>query len=130
MAINVSKTTSTETKKYLSPDLYDIAEYVGQVQKDNMDGVSEDTLMLGIFGYMRENFSQMIQNTIVMASEFANEGIATKAKFEKNVIAHALGLGITAINAVPAQMEVFLTFSRTFSSSKFSPAAAAVFTVS
>ena len=110
MAINVSKTTSTETKKYLSPDLYDIAEYVGQVQKDNMDGVSEDTLMLGIFGYMRENFSQMIQNTIVMASEFANEGIATKAKFEKNVIAHALGLGITAINAVPAQMEVFLTF--------------------
>lgn len=98
------------TPSKLTPDLYDIENYVGQIQKDNLDGVSDDTLMLGMFGYMREVNSRMIQNSIVMASEFANEGIATKAKFEKNVIAHALGLGITSLNAVPAKMEVFLTF--------------------
>ena len=49
--------------------------------------------MLGIFGYTGQIFSDMIQNTIVMASEFSNESIPTKAKFEKNIIAHALGLG-------------------------------------
>ena len=103
-------TSSTSENKKLTTDLYEIADYVGEIQADNMDGVSSDTLMLGIFGYMREVFSQTIQNTIVMASEFANEGIATKAKFEKNIIAHALGLGITNINAVPAQIEVYLTF--------------------
>lgn len=104
-----SNTNNTSEKK-LTTDLYEIADYVGEIQSENMDGVSKDTLMLGIFGYMREVFSQTLQNTIIMASEFANEGIATKAKFEKNVIAHALGLGITSINAVPAQMEVYLTF--------------------
>ena len=106
----MATTNNNENQKSLSPDLYDIVEYVGEIQKDNTDRVDEDTLMLGIFGYMREVFSQSIQNSIIMASEFANESIATKAKFEKNIIAHALGLGITNINAVPAKMEVYLTF--------------------
>lgn len=101
--------TSTNTTK-ITPDVYDIAEYVGVIQENNLDGASEETLMLGIFGYMREVFSDMIQNSVVMASEFANEGIPTKAKFEKNLISHALTLGIRTLNAVPAQMEVFLTF--------------------
>jgi len=101
---------SSSNIKKLTPDVYDIAEYVGEIQKNNMDGAPEDTLMLGIFGFMREVFSDMGQNSIVMASEFASEGIPTKAKFEKNLIAHALSLGITTLNAVPAQMEVFLTF--------------------
>lgn len=106
----MATTNNNENQAKLTPDLYDISEYVSEIQKDNTDGVSEDTLMLGIFGYMNEVFSQSIQNSIIMASEFANEGIATKAKFEKNIIAHALGLGITNINAVPAKMEVYLTF--------------------
>ena len=101
---------NNENQAKLTPDLYDISEYVSEIQKDNTDGANENTLMLGIFGYMNEVFSQSIQNSIIMASEFANEGIATKAKFEKNIIAHALGLGITNINAVPAKMEVYLTF--------------------
>lgn len=101
---------NNENQAQLSPDLYDIAEFVQEIQKDNTESVSEETLMLGIFGYQAEVFSQMLQNSIVMASEFANEGIATRAKFEKNIIAHAIGLGITNINAVPAKMEVYLTF--------------------
>ena len=100
---------SKDTKP-LSSDIYGISEYVQEIQKENLDGVSDDTLMLGIFGYLGDNFSAMIQNSIVMASEFANESIPTKAKFEKNIIAHALALGIYQINAIPAKMEVFLTF--------------------
>lgn len=94
----------------LSPDIYGINEYVNNIKKEFVTGVSEDTLMLGIFGYYGQIMSDMFQNTIVMASEFSNESIATKAKFEKNIIAHALGLGIKDINAIPAYMEVILTF--------------------
>ena len=96
--------------KFLSADIYDTNDYINAIKKRFIPDVPEDTLMLGIFGYMGQVFSDMMQNSIVMASELANESIPTKAKFEKNIIAHALGLGITDINAVPAQMDVLLTF--------------------
>lgn len=96
--------------EHLSPDIYKVNEYVEQLKKEYTPDVNEETLMLGIFGYTGQIFSDMFQNTIVMASEFSNESIPTKAKFEKNIIAHALGYGIDNINAVPAQMEVLLTF--------------------
>ena len=94
----------------LSADIYGTSEFVNALKKKFTPDVPEDTLMLGIFGYLGEVFSNTIQNTIVMASEFSNESIPTKAKFEKNIIAHALGLGATDINAVPSQMDVLLTF--------------------
>ena len=96
--------------KFLSADIYGTNDYINAIKKRFIPDIPEDTLMLGIFGYMGQVFSDMMQNTIVMASELANESIPTKAKFEKNIIAHALGLGITDINAVPAQMDVLLTF--------------------
>ena len=96
--------------KYLSSDIYGTNDYVNAIKKEFMPDIPEDTLMLGIFGYMGQIFSDMIQNSIVMASELSNESIPTKAKFEKNIIAHALNLGINNINAVPAQMDVLLTF--------------------
>lgn len=95
----------------LTPDVYGINSYVNEIKRKYTPEVDEDTLMLGIFGYTGQIFSDMLQNTIVMASEFSNESIPTKAKFEKNIIAHALGLGIEDINAEPAQFDVFLTFS-------------------
>lgn len=97
-------------EKYPSPDIYNINAFINAIKKDYISGVDEDTLMLGTFGYFGQIMSDMFQNSIVMASEFSNESIATKAKFEKNIIAHALGLGITDINAKPAQMNVFLIF--------------------
>ena len=96
--------------KTLSSDIYGIHDYINELKKGYVSEANEDTLMLGIFGYFGEVMSNTMQNTIVMASEFSNESIATKAKFEKNVIAHALGLGICDINAVPAQMDVLLCF--------------------
>lgn len=99
-----------DKSKNLTSDVYGINKYVNEIKKDFTPGVNDDTLMLGIFGYTGQIFSDMLQNTIVMASEFSNESIPTRAKFEKNIIAHALGLGITDINAVPATMDILLTF--------------------
>lgn len=101
---------SINTSNMLTSDIYGINAYVNEVKKKFTPGVNEDTLMLGIFGYMGQIFSDTLQNTIVMASEFSNESIPTEAKFEKNIIAHALGHGITDINAIPAYMDVMLTF--------------------
>lgn len=110
MPTNSSSSTSSVTPNGLTPDIYDISEYVNNVKQEFTPDVDEDTLMLGIFGYFGSLMSDMFQNDIIMAAEFANESIATKAKFEKNIIAHALGLNITSINANPAEMEVLLTF--------------------
>lgn len=104
MALNIDTSTN------LTPDVYGINAYVNEIKKQFTPDVSEDTLMLGIFGYSGQMFSDLLQNSIVMASEFSNESIPTRAKFEKNIIAHALGLGITDIDAVPAQFDVLLTF--------------------
>ena len=102
--------TSSITPNGLSTDLYDVSNYVNEIKKEFTPEVDEETLMLGTFGYFGSIMSQSLHNSIIMASEFANESIPTKAKFEKNIIAHALGLGIESLNAVPAKMEVLLTF--------------------
>lgn len=99
-----------DKKVDLTTDVYGINSYVNEIRKKYNPDINEDTLMLGIYGYLGEMFSSLIQNDIVMASEFSNESIPTKAKFEKNVIAHALGLGMTDINAEPARLDVLLTF--------------------
>lgn len=101
---------ATDPSKYMTPDIYDLATYVNEIKKQYTDQVDEDTLMVGIYGMMGELFSNIAQNTIVMASEFANESIPTKAKFEKNIISHALNLNINSFTANPATMDVFLTF--------------------
>lgn len=104
----MSSTIDTSTN--LTADVYGINDYVNEIRKKFTPEVADDTLMLGIFGYTGQIFSDLYQNTIVMASEFSKESIPTEAKFEKNIIAHALGVGITDINATPAQMDVLLTF--------------------
>ena len=98
----------TDPSKNMTPDIYDLATYVNEIKKEFTDDVSDDTLMVGIYGMLGELFSNMAQNNIVMASEFANESIPTRAKFERNVLCHALSLGINSIRAVPAKMNVFL----------------------
>ena len=104
-------TSNVDTSTNLTADVYGISNYVNEMHKQFNPAVSDDTAMLGIFGYMNQIMSDMYQNSIVMASEFSNESIPTKAKFEKNIIAHALSLGIEDINATPAQMDVLLTFN-------------------
>ena len=91
-------------------NIYDLNAYIESVKKKH---IQEDdlTLSMGIFGYLSDVFSTTLQNNIIMASEFGNEAIPTRAKFEKNIIAHALGLGIKNINARPAYMDIVFTIS-------------------
>ena len=97
--------TNTNTNNtVLSTDIYDISAFIDQIRADNITDIDGTSSMVGIFGYMNEIFSQSLQNALIAAAETSNEAIATRAKFTKNVIAHAMNLGITDIFAFPASM--------------------------
>lgn len=96
-----------ETTDLVSTDIYRINEFIDEIKSRYID-IPEDTLMLGIYGYLSSVLSNLMENTTIMASEYSNEAIPTKAKYEKNIIAHALALGINNINATPAQIDMLI----------------------
>lgn len=63
-----------------------------------------------MYGYMGYQFASLLQNAIVTASELSNEAIPTRAKFDRNVITHALSLGVEKVAATAANMKVLLMF--------------------
>ena len=91
----------------LSSDIYDISGFINDIQKNNSD-LDDPTLSLGIFGYLNDMFTISTQNNVRMTAEYSNEAIATRAKFPKNIITHALNLGIKDINATPATMKTLI----------------------
>ena len=99
---------NTNSESVLSSDIYEIAEFYDQIRQNTIPDVDDTASMVGIFGYATEMFSQTMQNTLITVSETTNETIPTRAKFSKNVIAHALNLGITDINAKPAVMTLMV----------------------
>lgn len=88
-------------------DIYQIASVVESIKNKYIE-VPEDTLVMGVYGYLNEIFTNTIENATRLAAEYANEAVPTRAKFEKNVIAHALSLGINSIQATPAYMECMI----------------------
>lgn len=94
-----------DTNKLLNANIYDLHSLVDDLKLKYIPE-EELTLAMGMYGYMGDINSLMLQNAVVMAAEYSNEAIPTKAKFEKNIISHALSLGIKNINAVPAYMNV------------------------
>ena len=103
-----STNTNTSNTATLSTDIYEISEFLDQIRQDNIPDLDETASIVGIFGYMNEMFSQTFQNTLIAIAETTNETIATRAKFTKNVIAHAMNLGINDINAKPAVMTMMI----------------------
>lgn len=101
--------SGTKTDYKLSTDIYDIERFVDAIKAKYID-IPEDTLTMGIYGYLSEIMSNSLENASIMASEYANEASPTKAKFERNVLSHALSLGIKSIRATPAMMSCFICF--------------------
>lgn len=91
-----------------STDIYEIANTVNELQKQYMPDINERTRAIGMMGYLNDIESTQIQNAVVTASEMANEMWPSRAKFEKNVIAHAIIQNIVDINAVPSRINVYI----------------------
>ena len=110
--MSIKKTTETTSSKILNSDIYDITRFVDDIKKKNIDGVDGDkeTLLVGMYGYLGYQFASLLQNAIVTASELSNEAIPTRAKFDRNVITHALSLGVKKVAATAANMKILLMF--------------------
>lgn len=98
----------------ISADIYGLTQFVKDIQAKHMDEVPAETLSMGMYGYLAEIDANMLQNAVVIASQLSNEAIPTRAKFDKNIITHALSLGITDINAIPSTMKVLLCFPESY----------------
>ena len=92
----------------LDTDIYNLSDVVINVQKQHMELESDKTRAVGINGYFADINSLQLQNSVIVASEMANEMWPARAKFEKNVLAHALIYQIPDINAIPATMKVYI----------------------
>lgn len=94
--------------KKISSDIYDITQTILDLEKNYIEEETEETLSLGTYGYLIDVLSNNTQNSIIVTSELGNELFPYKAKFEDNIIAHAIVQNITDINAVPAEIQVVL----------------------
>lgn len=92
------------------PSIYNIQQMLNDISKHYVPNESEDTLALGIFGYIQDIASLQIQNDIILNSELGNELWPSRAKYEKNVIAHSLIQNIVDINAKPAIIPIMIGF--------------------
>ena len=92
----------------LSSDIYQVSDFLDDIRENNIPDLDNTSSMIGIFGYMNEMFSQSLQNSLIVSAETSNEAIPTRAKFTKNVINHAMNLGITDIYARPASMAIMI----------------------
>lgn len=98
--------------KLVGSDIYELQNYINEIKKQNID-LDEDTLSMGIFGYLGDVFSHLIQNNVLVTSEYINEMFPTRVKYEKNILDHALLYNITDINATPATMQVTICLMET-----------------
>ena len=92
----------------ISSDIFKSMEFVNNLQHKFYDVEDQTTLAVGTFGAEAELFGRTLQNAVRIASELSNEAIPVKAKFDKNVIAHAYSLGLNDLDAHPAYMPVQL----------------------
>ncbi|MCK9198666.1 MAG: hypothetical protein M0P49_03595 [Bacilli bacterium] len=95
----------------ISSDIYEINNFVNEIKKTYIDE-TDDTLSMGIFGYMGAMFSTLLQNNIIIGTEYINEMFPTKAKYEKFILEHAMTYNITDINATPSIMNVTIALAQ------------------
>lgn len=91
-------------------DVFELTKYTNDLAKQHMDDVTEETLFMSTFGMIADVSAQMLQNAVIVSGELSNEAIPTRAKFDRNVITHALSVGINDINAKPSTMKVMIFF--------------------
>ena len=95
-------------KKTVNSDIYNITDLVDGVRQIYLPDEDEDTLAIGLYGYISDLESHRLQTQVQMTGELANESFPSRARLERNVITHAILANITDINAVPAKMTVFM----------------------
>ena len=95
------------------PDIYKISETIKEIQSKFIEE-EENTLELGIYGYLNEVFANSLQNAILLASEYGNEAIPIRSKYERTIMTNAVTYDVQDINAKPAKMTVMIGFVKQY----------------
>ena len=86
----------------LNNDIYDLVSSVQDIEERYIPEEAPETLALGIYGYLEDIHATILQNSAIATGELGNELFPGRAKFERNVISHAIIQNIENLNAVPA----------------------------
>lgn len=105
--------SDTSSEWSLSTDIYSIRETVDEIKAKYVSDEDETTLALGIFGFLGDIEAKKIQTAAIMAGELGNEMFPSRAKLDKNILAHAIYCNIGQINAIPAEMTVRIGIKET-----------------
>ena len=95
------------------PDIYKISETIKEIQSKFIEE-EENTLELGIYGYLNEVFANSLQNAILLASEYGNEAIPIRSKYERTIMTNAVTYDVQDIHAKPAKMTVMIGFVKQY----------------
>lgn len=91
----------------ISTDIYGIVDMVNNIKAQNIDE-DEDTLAAGIYGNIGALEAVKILSAIQMGSELSNEVFPNRAKYDKNIMTHAVMYDIADINATPADITIMI----------------------
>ena len=91
--------------KLWTSDIYDLVDTVKDLEDRYIDTEDSETLAVGIYGYLASISATLLQNSAITTGELGNELFPARAKFERNVINHAIIQNIETINAVPATIK-------------------------
>ena len=96
--------------KKLSTDVYDITGLINNIGKKFNEDLLEETLAMGMYGYLQDIMTRIAQNSVTMAAEWGNEAVANRSKFEKTILSNAIAFDVQGINATPAKLHVMIGF--------------------
>ena len=102
---------SSDTKVILNSDIYNVADMVNKLAKDYIPEMTEDTMSVGLPGFIIALESTKFKTNAIMTSALANEVFPQRALLDRNVITHAIMEGVKNINAIPSHMTVVLGLS-------------------
>ena len=95
---------ANKTEWTISTDIYNVVDMVNKLKARFIEDENEDTLSVGIFGFLGDTEAKKIQSAITITGELGNEMFPQRAKLERNIIAHAINSNIIDLNAVPAHI--------------------------
>lgn len=87
----------------LDSDIYNIVDIVNGVKSQYVDE-DEETLAMGIYGYIGAIESVKIQAAVQMCSELSNEVFPNRAKYDRNIMTHAMMYDVDDVLATPAEV--------------------------
>ena len=95
----------------INTDIYRITDTTQKLESRFADSDdTSDTLQISTFGYLSEQFSRVLQNSIIMGTQTCYETLITKAKDIKTLLTQAVEVQLDGIMATPAYMNVLIGF--------------------